>query len=115
MENTATEDASRRVVLSVSDPAEQRSLRDHLRRAGVEVSQISGEPRAGEQGALDLLQILAAGGGALVVAIRTLPEFFRSRRSDVTVTLESGDRKVTVSATNVDDAESIVDRLLGDA
>jgi hypothetical protein len=110
------ENASRSVVMSVSDPAELRSLREHLRRVpGVEVTQIPGRSEPGEQGAWDLLQVLAAGGGALAVAIKTLPDFIRSRRSDVTVTVTSGDRSVTVTATNVDDAMSIVDNVLGDA
>lgn len=110
------ENAYRSVVVSVSDPAELRSLREHLRRVpGVEVTQIPGRPGPGEQGAWDLLQVLAAGGGVLAVAIKTLPEFIRSRRSDVTVTLESGDRSATVTATNVDDATSIVDKFFGDA
>ncbi|OXM68323.1 MULTISPECIES: effector-associated constant component EACC1 [Amycolatopsis] len=108
--------ASCSVDVVVSDPAELRSLREHLGRIpGVEVTQVPGRPGAGEQGAWDLLQVLAAGGGVLAVTIKTLPEFIRSRRSNVTVTLESGDRRVTVTAENVEDAEAVVDKLLGDA
>lgn len=104
------------VELSVSDPGELRSLREHLRRVpGVEVTQMPGVPADGELGAWDVLQVAAVGGGALAVAIRTLPEFIRSRRSDVTVTVKSKDRTVTVTATNVDDAIAIVDKSLGDA
>lgn len=109
------ENAFRRIVVSVSDPAELRSLREHLRRVpGVEVTQLPGRPGPGEQGVWDVLQVLAAGSGVLAVAIKTLPEFIRSRRSDVTITLETSDRKATVTAKNVDDATSIVDKLFGD-
>ncbi|MFF7940789.1 hypothetical protein ACFZC5_13840 [Nocardia gamkensis] len=109
------EDTSCSVEVSVSDPAELRSLREHLRRIpGVEVTQVAGGPGLGEQGAWDLLQVLAAGGGVLAVTIKTLPEFIRSRRSNVTVTLEFGGRSVIVSGENVD-AKAIVDKLFGDA
>lgn len=104
------------VELSVSDPGELRSLREHLRRIpGVEITQIPGEPVDGELGAWDVLQVAAVGGGSLAVAIRTLPDFIRSRRSEVAVTVKSRDRTVTVTATNVNDAIAIVDESLGDA
>jgi hypothetical protein len=109
-------DVSLSVEVSVSDQAELRSLREHLRRLpGVEVTQVPGSPAPGEQGAWDVLQILAASGGAVAVAIKTLPEFIRSRRSDVTVTVKSKDRTVTVTATNVEDVMPMVDKLLDDA
>ncbi|MDQ2879891.1 MAG: hypothetical protein M3Y48_01180 [Actinomycetota bacterium] len=76
MENTLP-----RIELSVSDQAELRSLREHLRRIpGVEVTQIPGKPGPAEQGAWDVVQVLAAGGGVLAVVVKTLPEFIRSRR-----------------------------------
>lgn len=104
------------VHVSVSEPAELRSLREHLRRQpDIEVTQVPGSPGPGEQGAWDVLQILAASGGAVAVAIKTLPEFIRSRRSDVTVTVKSPHRTVTVTATNIDDVMPMVEKLLGDA
>lgn len=110
------ENAFRGIAVSVSDPAELRSLREHLRRVpGVEVTQLPSMSRPGEQGSWDVLQVLASSGGVLAVAIKTLPEFIRSRRSDVTITLETSDRKTTVTAQNVDDVTSIVDKLSGDA
>lgn len=112
----ASEQASHSVELSVSDPSELRSLREHLRRIpGVDITQIPGVPGPGEQGSWDALQILAGSSGVLAVAIKTLPEFIRSRRSDVTITVKSKDRTVTVTATNIDDAQSMVDKSLGDA
>lgn len=112
----AVQNASHSAEVSVSDPAELRSLREHLRRIpGVEVSQIPGKPGPGEQGAWDVVQVVAASGGVFAVAITTLPEFIRSRRSDVTITVTSGDRSVTVTATNIDDAMSMVDTWFGDA
>lgn len=110
------ENASHSAEVSVSDPAERRSLREHLRRIpGVAVSQIPGRPGSGEQGAWDVLQLVAASGGVFAVAIKTLPEFIRSRRSDVTITVTSGDRSATVTATNIDDAMSMVNTWFGDA
>ncbi len=51
----AVENASHGAEVSVSDPVELRSLREHLRRIpGVKVSQIPGIPGSGEQGAWDV-------------------------------------------------------------
>ncbi|MFD4834110.1 hypothetical protein ACFWPV_30360 [Streptomyces uncialis] len=99
--------------MSVSDPSELRSLREHLRRVPeVDVSQISGTPGDGELGAWDALQVVAAGSGVLAVAIRTLPAFIRSRRSDITVTVETADRTVTITGNNIDEAMPIVEKAL---
>jgi|SRR5882757_1127922 len=107
------ENTSWSVEVSVSDPAELRSLREHLQRApAIEVRQIPGVPAPGEQGAWDLLQVLAAGGGALAVAVRALPAFVRSRRSDVTVTVKTKGKTVTITAANVAEAMPIVERAL---
>jgi hypothetical protein len=101
------------VVVSVSDPAELRSLREHLRRApAIEVHQIPGVPAAGEQGAWDVLQVLATGGGALAVAVRTIPAFVRSRRAEVSVTVKTDDKTVTITAANVEDVMPIVEKAL---
>lgn len=57
------------VEVSVSDPGELRSLREHLRRVpGVEITQIPGTPADGELGVWDVLQVVATGSGALAVA-----------------------------------------------
>ncbi|MFE9324963.1 hypothetical protein ACIHDR_19000 [Nocardia sp. NPDC052278] len=70
------------VEISLSDIVELSSLREHLARVpGVEVRQVGVPPMPGEQGAWDFLQVAAAGGGALVVAIKTIPEFLPMRMS----------------------------------
>ncbi|MXM68681.1 hypothetical protein GR925_36040 [Streptomyces sp. HUCO-GS316] len=105
--------AFHRVEVSVSDPGEMRSLREHLRRVpGVEVTQIPGTPADGELGVWDVLQVVAAGSGALAVAARSLPAFIRSRRSNVSVTVETTNRTVTITVDNVDDAMPIVEKAL---
>lgn len=79
------------IAVTVSDPVELRSLREHLRRvSGAEVVQVPGKPAPGEQGALDVLEVLAGGSSVLAVVIKTLPDFIRSRRSDISVTVSSG-------------------------
>lgn len=107
------EEMSKAVEVSVSDPGELRSLREHLRRIpGIEVHQIAGRPAPGEQGAWDALQILAAGGGALAIALRTIPAFVRSRRSDVSVTVTTEAKTVTVTASNVNEVMLILEKAL---
>ncbi|WP_381805347.1 hypothetical protein [Streptomyces niveus] len=101
------------IELSLSDPGELRSLREHLGRApGVEITQIPGKPADKELGTWDVLQIAAAGTGALAVAVRTLPAFIRSRRSNVSVTVKTADRTVTITADNVDEVIPLVERAL---
>jgi len=98
----------------VSDQSQLRSLREWLRQVpGVEVTQIPGKPNNHEQGVWDVLQMAAAGGGVLAVAIRTLPEFLKSRRSDLKITVTTPDEEdITVEATNVDQVLPILERLL---
>ncbi|MCX5612752.1 MULTISPECIES: effector-associated constant component EACC1 [unclassified Streptomyces] len=99
--------------VSVSDPGELRSLREHLRLIpGVDVDQAPGIPGEGELGVWDVLQVTAVGSGALAVAVRTLPEFIRSRRSSVTVTVKTAGKTVTVTAQNIDEAMPIVEKAL---
>jgi hypothetical protein len=105
------------VRLAVSDQAELRPLRKWLGRApDVDVVQVGGSSAAGELGAWDLLQLTAAagGGGAVAMAIRTLPEFLRSRRSDVEITVTVRGRQVMLRASNIDDVLPILNRLLDD-
>ncbi|MDH6118825.1 hypothetical protein [Kitasatospora sp. GAS204B] len=112
----------RAIALAVSDPAELRSLREHLRRvSGAEVVQLPGRPGPGEQGAWDILEVLAGSSGVLAVVIKALPDFIRSRRSDITVTVTSGERSITINRTNaVGDAwaaevKPALDEWFGDA
>ncbi|MFI6317563.1 hypothetical protein ACIBG8_08585 [Nonomuraea sp. NPDC050556] len=101
------------VEITVSDPSQLRSLRGWLERApGIRVEQAAGTPGPGEQGAADVLVLLAGGGGALAVAIKTLPDFIRSRRSDIELTLKTEGKEITVSAKNADDIQAIVDAFL---
>ncbi|SRR6266849_5336913 len=99
--------------LSVSDPGESRSLRDWLRRVpGVAIRQTPVPPGPGEQGASDVLTVLAESAGVLTVAIRSLPDFIRSRRSDVTVTVTAGDKTFQLSAANVAEVMPLVEKAL---
>jgi hypothetical protein len=81
------------------------------------VTLVADQPALGELGVGDILQIssVASGGAAGVfLALRTLPEFIRSRRSDVKITVTLGDREVVVEATNVEDVMPVLDRVLDD-
>lgn len=107
------EDAPPSVELSVSDPAELRSLREHLRRiAGLRVDQVTGTPNDHEQGVGDLLVILASGSSVLGVAIRTIPVFIRSRRASLTVTVKAKDTTITVTADNIEDVAPVLKKAL---
>jgi membrane-associated two-gene conflict system component 1 (EACC1) len=100
------------IELAVSDPSEFRSLRQWLARVpGIDVAQKAAEPMHGELGAVEILTILGSGSGALAVAVRTLPEFIRSRRSDVTITAKVKGEEFTLRASNVADVNAVISKL----
>jgi Effector Associated Constant Component 1 len=96
----------------VSDQAQLRPLARWLADGrDVKVQQTPGTPGEGEQGALDVLTMLAGSSG-LIAAIKILPEFIRSRRSGFTITTTVHGRPFTLDATNVDELLPILERLL---
>ncbi|MEV6005389.1 hypothetical protein AB0M29_01125 [Streptomyces sp. NPDC051976] len=100
------------VEISVSDPGEARSLREWLSDApGVSVETRPGVPGPGEQGVLDSL-LMAGSGGALVAALKVVPDFIRSRRSNVSITATVNGQPFTLDAENVEDVMEILERLL---
>jgi hypothetical protein len=105
----------RSVELAVSHQGELGSLRKWLTLASpeAEVHQIPGTPDPGEQGAFDVLSVLAASTG-LVAAIKTLPPYLRAKRSDLSVTVTVRGKKLTVDARNVEEVMPILERLLDD-
>lgn len=103
-----------RVELAVSDPGQLSSLRDWLRsQPDVTVGLASREPAPGELGVEDVVTVLASSGG-VVAAIKTLPEFIRSRSRKIRIEATICGRRFTLEATNVDDIIPIMERLLDD-
>jgi hypothetical protein len=102
------------VELSPSDPAELSALGRFLELAApdAEVARVAGEPAPGEQGFLDVLRILAD-STVLLAAVRTLPEFLRSRRPGLTVTVKAKGKSFSVSGRS-DEVMLVLDRLLDD-
>jgi hypothetical protein len=100
------------LVLSVSDPAELRSLSGWLADVpDVHVRREAGTPASGEQGVLDYIAVLASSGG-LIAAIRVLPAFLRARRRELKVKIKLKDKEFTVDATNVDDVLPVLEKLI---
>jgi hypothetical protein len=98
--------------LSVSDQSQLISLREVLSLAGqAKVIQIAGEAVRGEQGALDVLAVVASSSG-LVAAINVLPQFLRSRRTALSITTTVKGEPFTLTATNVDKVMPILEKLL---
>jgi hypothetical protein len=101
------------VRISVSDPAELAPLRRLLQaHPDVEVDQRAAGTSPGEQGAWDFLQVSAASGGAMVVAIKAIPEFIRSRRSDASVSVKMTDREIVITAANAADALQLLEKAM---
>lgn len=99
--------------LTISDYTQIGALLEYLEMFAptVTVKRTTADMQIGAQGALDLLVALASSSG-LVAAIRTLPDFIRSRRTDVSIILAIGGEQVTVTATNIDDVMPILERIL---
>jgi hypothetical protein len=103
----------RGIEVAVSNPAELRSLRAWLERVpDVRVEQRAGTPGPGEQGAADVLMVLVGGSGVLAVAVQTLPEFLRSRRPGLSVTLKTEGKELTLTANNVEEVRPLIEKLL---
>ena len=99
--------------LSVSDYAHIGSLADYLRLAvpDVRVTRRPGTPVSGEQGTLDVLMI-AADSSVLVAAVKVLPEFLRSRKAGMSITVKAKGKQLTVTADNAEEIIPIIDRFL---
>ena len=100
------------VQLAVSDQAQLPSLTRWLTDTGrVQVERTAGHPGPGEQGAMDVLTILAS-SSALIAAIRVLPEFIRSRRSGFHIKVTAKGKSFILDASNAGDLLPILERLL---
>jgi hypothetical protein len=99
--------------LSVSDHAQLDSLAQYLSLAmpGVKVTRSAGRAGHGEQGALDVLMI-AADSSVLVAVVKVLPEFLRSRKPgvSVTVTVSGKRRELTVTAEDAEVLRPLVEK-----
>ena len=99
--------------LSVSDYAQTGPLAAYLGLAMPEAQVVRspGLPGPGEQGALDVLMI-AADSSVLVAAVKMLPEFLRSRKKGMSVTVTVKGKKLIVTADNAAEVIPIIDRFL---
>ncbi|MGH3158701.1 MAG: effector-associated constant component EACC1 [Streptosporangiaceae bacterium] len=99
--------------LTVSNYSQLGSLAEYLRLAvpAVRVTRSAGLAGPGEQGALDVLMI-AADSSVLVAVVKMLPEFLRSRKPGVTVTvtIKGKRRQLTVTAEDPEDTRSVVEK-----
>ena len=104
-----------RIELAVSDPAQLGPLQGFLSLADRDayVMRMAREPGPGEQGATDVL-VLLAGSSGLVAAIKVLPEFLRSRRTGLSITATVKGEPFTITVTNVDEVMPILEKLLDD-
>ena len=100
------------IALAVSDQSQIASLREWLGEIPqVNVRLTPGQPGPGEQGAVDVLTILAS-APALIAAIKVLPDFVRSRRSGFRIETTVRGKKFVVDATNSEDFLRVIERLL---
>lgn len=102
------------IELAVSDQTQLLALRDWMRdQPGVEAAMVHGTPGAGELGAIDVLVVLAGSSGVMG-AVKTLPDFIRSRRSGFRIETTVNGQPFVLEATNVDEVMPILERLLDD-
>jgi Effector Associated Constant Component 1 len=101
------------IELAISDPSQLSPLREWLRgQPGVEVSAVPGRHGPGELGVVDVLSMLG-GSSVLVAAIKTLPDFIRSRRRTVRIETTINGHPFVLDAANVDEeVAKILEKLL---
>lgn len=108
MEDTSTG----QVELAVSDFSQLGSLQEVLSATpGVTVTRTPGGFERGQLGAFDVLTLIA-GSSSLVAAVKVLPEFIRSRRSSVHITITVKGESRVLDADNVAEVMPIIERLL---
>ncbi len=106
----------KRADLAVSDYSQLGALREFLGWAvpGIRVLLIPARrspDRDLDRDELDILALLASRTG-LMSAVRILPEFLRSRREALSITITIRGKSVVLTASNVDDVIPILDGLL---
>jgi hypothetical protein len=101
------------VELSLSDYGQLGSLVDYVRLAAPEVvvTRVPGRPGSGEQGALDVLNVLAD-STVLIALVKVLPEFLRSRKPGLSVDMQLPGKRLTVTADNAGDVMPVIDKFL---
>jgi Effector Associated Constant Component 1 len=100
------------ISLAISDQSQLSSLREWLRQTPQVIVGISpGQPGPGEQGAVDVLTIIAS-APAVVTAIKVLPEYIRSRRSGFRIETTVRGKKFVLDATNSEDMLAVIERFL---
>jgi hypothetical protein len=99
-----------RIELELSDPSEMIRLRDRLAAIpGIEKAElVPGTLGPGQLGVVDILTILAGSSSVLAVALKMLPDTIRAARESLTIHIRSGDREITLTAANVDDAVKLL-------
>jgi hypothetical protein len=109
----AERSAAQRIELGVSDQSQLGSLAEFLAWAvpDLSVSVVAGVPGVGELGVLDVLAVLASSSG-LVAAVRVLPDFLRSRRTGLSITMTVRGEPFRLTATNIDEVMPVLERLL---
>ena len=97
--------------LCISDQSQLGSLMGYLCLAtpDIRVTRVPGRPSKGEQGALDVL-MLVGDSSVLVAAVKLLPEFLRSRKADVSVTVRVKGKRLTLTAANTEEVIRVIDR-----
>ena len=112
MNSQSGQHEQRDLVLAVSDQSQLLPLRDWLDgQPGVEATLTPGLPGEGEQGSFDVVTVLAGSSG-VVAAIKVLPAFIRSRRSDFHIRTVVKGQKFVLDASNVEDLMPVLERLL---
>jgi Effector Associated Constant Component 1 len=79
---------------------------------GARVEVRSTSPAAGRLGFWDHLLLIGGGSGGLVAVLRVLPEFIRSRRSGLTLTVKIDGKEWELRATNVDTVLPIIEKFM---
>jgi len=105
-----------RVDISISDPAELTALARWLgSQDGVRVQREAATIEPGHLGIPDLL-VLFGGGSTVLGALKMLPDFIRSRRSDIHVEVTVKGERVIIDAKNANKAlEALAERVIGSA
>ncbi|MFE3188224.1 hypothetical protein ACFXHA_04395 [Nocardia sp. NPDC059240] len=99
------------LALEISDPGQLRALAGWLEATrGVTATRTPTASAPNEQGALDILTVVGS-SQVLIMAIKTLPAFLSSRRSNFAINATVHGRDIELTASNVADG-AVIERII---
>ncbi|HEX6361108.1 effector-associated constant component EACC1 [Actinophytocola sp.] len=100
------------IQVSGDDGTELSALWDWLRKERALAGSLRAQPRSAVDGqlggAFEVLSVAVGSGGAVAVLAHSLTAWLRTRKSDITVTVKTATRSVSINARRVGTTDEVI-------